>query len=459
MSLHFLRFCVSPDLTTLGITSKISRTRLGSPRKSTAAGVFTQHRIEQFCQSMVINTALIFGSLSMQMQFSSKPASPAGPQPAGYLLRGCSLVLALCLLGCHSGEKPNQTAEPKVNGDTISMPTNSPQLAALSIEPVITHQPTSMALAGRLLWDENATVRVFSPFAGIVRKLLVEVNQSVMKGAPLAEIQSSEFGQALAEARKAESDFRRTERSLNRVRELATHGAAASKDVEAAEADFASAQAEKERTEARLAIYGASVGSSEQSFLLPSPLAGVVVERNVNPGQEVRPDQMLANLAQFTAPLFVVTDPARLWIQIDATEIDLPYLRPGRKLTFTSRAFPGQTFTGRVDVVSEFIDPATRTIKVRGTVDNTERLLKAEMFVTVNLPQDQTSGVTVPSKAVFLKGEKHYVFVEHQPGEFSRHEVQLGTEQGGRIVVLAGVQPGERVVTDGCILLQQTLKE
>jgi cobalt-zinc-cadmium efflux system membrane fusion protein len=66
---------------------------------------------------------------------------------------------------------------------------------------------------------------------------------------------------------------------------------------------------------------------------------------------------MLANMPQFTAPLFVVSDPARLWIQIDATEVDLPRLQPGREFTFTSRAFPDQTFTGRVDKVSEFIDP------------------------------------------------------------------------------------------------------
>src|SRR5215471_12570108 len=368
------------------------------------------------------------------------------------------LIWALFLFGCNSSNKPPDELGPKVKGETVTIPRNSPQLAALSVEPVGSQRASSMPLAGRLMWDENATVRVFTPFAGIVRRPLVEVGQPITKGAPLAEIQSSDFGQALADARKAQTDFRRTERNLNRLRDLAEHGAAPRKDVESAEADFASAQAEKERAEMRLAIYGATATSSGQSFLLPSPLDGVVVEKNVTPGQEVRPDQMLANIPQFTAPLFVITDPTRLWIQIDATEIDLPNLGRGREFTFTSRAFPGQTFTGRVEVVSEFIDPATRTIKVRGTVDNKQRLLKAEMFVTVNLPEEQPSGVTVPSKAVFLKGERHYVFIEQQPGEFTRREVQIGSEQDGRVVLQAGVAPGQRVVTEGCILLQQTLK-
>ena len=95
---------------------------------------------------------------------------------------------------------------------------------------------------------------------------------------------------------------------------------------------------------------------------------------------------------------------------------------------------------------------------MRGTVDNAARLLKAEMFVSVTLPDGQTPGASVPAKAVFLNGDKHYVFVEEQPGQFARREVQIGPEQNGRVLIMAGAQLGQRVVTDGCILLQQLLK-
>jgi len=368
------------------------------------------------------------------------------------------LAIFPLLVGCHDRPRLEAPPESTSTTNTVTMPAGSPQLSALTVEPVGAGQTTLLPLTGRLVWDEEMTVRVFTPFAGIVRRLLAEVNQPVTNGLPLAEIQSADFGQALADARKAESDFRRAERNLNRLRDLFEHSAAPRKDLEAAEADYAGAQAEKERTEGRLAIYGATTKASDHGFLLPSPLDGILVERNVTPGQEVRPDQMLANTPQFTAPLFTVTDPSQLWIQIDATEFDLPRLRPGCEFTFTSRAFPGQSFTGRVATVSEFIDPATRAIKVRGTVGNSRRLLKAEMFVNVNLPGQETPGASVPSRAVFLKGEKHYVFVEEQPGQFTRQEVKIGLEQDGRILVLAGVLPGQRVVTDGCVLLQQTLK-
>jgi len=370
--------------------------------------------------------------------------------------------MLLCLLfgtpGCQPAKPTVEPDAAQVSGETIALGTNSPQLKTLVIETAGRGVMPQVPLAGRLVWDEAATVRVFTPFGGIVRTLYADVDQKVPKDAPLTEIQSADFGQAQADARKAAGDLRRARQNLERLRDLFSHGAAPAKDVESAEADHTSALAEANRAQARLAIYGASADATEHGFLLPSPIAGVIVEKNVNVGQEVRPDQMLANTPQFTAPLFVVTDPSRLWLQIDATEVELPILRPGTEITFATRAFIGQTFTARVDTVSEFIDPNTRTIKVRGTVDNRRRLLKAEMFVNVNLPGQAVQQTSVPTQAVFLKGEKHYVFVEEEPAKFVRHEVQIGTEQDGHVLILSGVQPGQRVVTEGCLLLQRLLK-
>src|SRR5437868_1580392 len=158
---------------------------------------------------------------------------------------------ALALVGC----KPQQTAEksdePQVTTNKVIIATNSPQLNALTVEVASNAKKGVVPLSGRLIWDEDVTVRVFSPFAGIVRKLGVNVGQSVTKGTPLADLQSGDYAQVRAEARKAGSDFRRAERTLNRLRELAEHGAAPKKDLESAEADHASAEAEKERAAGR----------------------------------------------------------------------------------------------------------------------------------------------------------------------------------------------------------------
>jgi cobalt-zinc-cadmium efflux system membrane fusion protein len=367
-------------------------------------------------------------------------------------------LFALLVTGCHRETSHESPGDPKVTGENISFPAGSPQLASLELAPVESLAPASTQLSGRLTWNDDVTVRVFTPFAGRVRNIMVDIGQSVATNAPLAEVESPDFGQAQADARKAESDLKLAERSLTRERELLAHGAAAQKDVEAAEDAQAQAEAEHSRTVSKIAAYGANADSLDEVFILRSPLAGTVVDKSVSPGLEVRPDQMLANLPEITAPLFIVSDPTRLWIQIDATEVDLPHLQPGNEFTFTSRAFPDETFTGRVDKVSEFIDPNTRTIKVRGSVDNSRRRLKAEMFVNVVLPGGTTHDLSVPAAAVFLKGEKHFVFVQTKPGEFTRQEVAIGSEQAGRVLILSGLQAGQQVVTDGCIFLQQLME-
>jgi membrane fusion protein, heavy metal efflux system len=179
------------------------------------------------------------------------------------------------------------------------------------------------------------------------------------------------------------------------------------------------------------------------------------VEKNINPGQEVRSDQMLANVPQLSAPLFVVSDPNRLAILIDATERDLVALHPGIPFQVRSDSIRDRTFSGVVDWVSDALDPTTRRVTVRGLVENPDRLLKAEMFVTAEFESAGTSNLAAPAEAVIMKAEKHFVFVEEKAGSYARREVEIGSEQKGNLVVLRGLRPGERVVTHGSVLLDE----
>src|SRR5438046_2018698 len=258
------------------------------------------------------------------------------------------LILSRFLIGCHSSsEKTSEAQRPRVEGDRIILPEGSPQTGSLAIAQAEVCKGASIHVNGRSVWDDEATVRVFTPFAGRVTKISADVGQAVKQRDTLAMIASPDFGQTQADARRAESDFLLTERTLARVRELYEHGAAPKKDLEAAEADFARAQTEKTRTVGRLNLYGGSLDTIDQVCPLMSPLDGVVVEKNINPGQEVRPDQMLANAPQLCSPLFVVTDPTRLWVLLDVSEKDLASIRPGEPIAIHASAFPGPVFDGR----------------------------------------------------------------------------------------------------------------
>jgi cobalt-zinc-cadmium efflux system membrane fusion protein len=183
-------------------------------------------------------------------------------------------------------------------------------------------------------------------------------------------------------------------------------------------------------------------------------VAGTVVEKNINPGQELRPDQMLAN-----APaLFVVTDPSYLWVILDATERDLASIQPGQQIAIRTPVYHEEDFIARVDSISDFLDPNTRTIKVRGNINNSNHRLKAEMFVTAELRGKQVMELQLPAKSVFFQGGRHFVFVENGAGKFTRRPVTIGDEQQGAVEIRDGVGAGDRIVTDGALMLQQILQ-
>lgn len=314
---------------------------------------------------------------------------------------------------------------------------------------------------GRLVWDEDATVRIYSPVAGRVQSVLVTLGANVAKDAPLARLNSPDFDQAQADFRKATADLLLAERTLDRTKDLFAHGAIAGKDLDAAEASIATARSERQRGAARLALYGASPeDGGDGVFVLHAPLGGMVVEKNINPGQELRPDLMLANAPQLLAPQFVVSDPHRLWVILDITELDMGMLQLGQELHVRSRAFPDRVFSGQLDSIGQSLDPVTRTVKARGSVNNAELLLKAEMYVDVqiNVPQTTGSAFAVASTAVFTKDGRQYVFVETSPGSFERRAVEPGAESAGKILVHRGLEANERVLVEGSLLLEAMME-
>lgn len=373
------------------------------------------------------------------------------PFPLSVRALACGLALGAALLsGCSRGKTETAAPEPApaVSGAVVSFPTQKdPQ--GIRVVAVGAQGQSALTVPGRLGWDEDRTVRVWAPFGGRIERLRANVGQAVRRGDALAEVSSGDIGQAQADYQKADADLRLAGSAAQRARELGQAGVIAAKEVQQAEADLARAQAEAARTRARLAQYGVGVKSVTQSLVLAAPLAGVVVERNANPGAEVRPDVQ-------GPPLFVISDPTSLWAQLDVNEAQLAPFTQGAQVELRVAAWPDQVFTGTVATVGESVDAATRMVKVRLRVPNPERKLKAEMFANATvhhaaaLPQ-------VPADTVFLRGDKNYAFVQVAPGRYERREVQVRSAGPQSWFVLKGVAPGEKVVVGGGLYLNQLM--
>lgn len=365
---------------------------------------------------------------------------------AGLLLL-CGAVGASVHFVYASQQRPAPAPAPAASSGPLHFAADAPQLAALKIAALAgAPLPVTEPVNGRLAYDENMTARVSSPIAGRVTALPGEQGSAVRRGAVLAVIDAPELATAQADWRKAQADEQRKRLAFERARDLFEAQVLARKDYESAQADYQQAGAETRRAALRLKNLNASAGE-EGSFGLRSPIDGVIAERQINPGLEVRPD--------LAAPLFVVTDLHHLWLLVDLPERAAAAVHPGQRVSIETDAWPERRFAATVSRVGLTLDPATRRIQVRCAVDNPDLALKPEMFARVAfLADDQArTAVPVPNTSLFVEGMYESLFVETRANTFEKRRVHVALRGRSASFVDSGLAAGERVVTEGAFLL------
>ncbi len=338
--------------------------------------------------------------------------------------------------------------------NVLHFPSDAPQLAYLRIEPVVeVAEPASEPLPARIAYDEDRTARVSSPVAGRVIKIAAQPGDKVTRGQPLALLDSPDYGSAVADAAKADADLRQKQSAYERARILFEGQVLARKDLELAHADLAQARAETERTRLRLRNFSHGMTDDTNAgeiFTLRSPIAGLVAERQINPGAEIRPDT--------PGPQFVVTDPFHLWAMIDLPERYLSQVHVGQRVEIEADAFPGETFSARVASIGAALDATTRRIQVRCELPNPSGRLKPEMFARATLITDSPHRVLkVPNSALVMTGLYYFVFVETSPGVLEKRRVGISAHYRDYSIVNTGLKAGERIVTSGALLLNSEL--
>lgn len=175
-----------------------------------------------------------------------------------------------------------------------------------------------------------------------------------------------------------------------------------------------------------------------------SPFNGVVVHIGVRKGQYVTPQ----------TEIYRIVDLSKVWVYADIYEYELPWVQAGDEVDMHLASLPGQTFRGHIDFIYPYLDPATRTNKVRIAVDNPKLLLKPDMFARVDIRASrQLKALVIPTMAIIRTGAAPKVFVETAPGRFEPRTVKLGVSDGPDTEVLAGVKAGETVVTSAQFLI------
>lgn len=328
---------------------------------------------------------------------------------------------------------------------------NAPQLAMIQTRSAeMVALPLTEALSARIAYDEDATARIGVGFSGRILRVNAAPGDTVRAGQALAVIDSPDFGTARADLDKARSDEERKRLTLARLTALIAGEGIAQRDIESARADYSEARAESARAAGRLHnLNPLGLAVTGQQVRLTSPISGVVAERNANPALEVAQGM--------DAPLFVVTDPHRLWLMIDVPERLLGRVGAGNEVEVESDAFPDQRFRARIERLGAIVDPSTRRVTARAMLQNGDGRLLPEMFVRARILQPGRNAVRVPTAAIVDSGANSYVFVETAPGTFTRRQVTLLSRESEFSSVGTGLGGGEKIVIKGALLLDGEL--
>jgi cobalt-zinc-cadmium efflux system membrane fusion protein len=356
-----------------------------------------------------------------------------------------------------SAESGTTTTEP-----TLTISPDQVQRAGIKVEPVGEQVATdsaggSQGATGVVQPNAYRETPVVSLVGGILRNVGPELGQNVKRGQTVAVVFSDELAMAQSRYLTAQAELEEEHKHHQRTARLVEIGAASREEFEMATTKLKTAESEVASLRQRLLLLGltsqrvSGLRSSSQissEVALPSPVAGTVTSRTVNPGEVIEANKELMK----------VTDLSSVWVVGQVYEKDLGRIRVGSGASITSDAYPGRIFRGRISYVDPRLDPATRTAQVRIELANPGQMLKLGMYVQIAFATVGGSEATmpvVPVSAVQNINNQQVVFVATTaPNIFLMRPVRLGPEANGRFPVLEGLTVGERVVTEGSFLLR-----
>jgi cobalt-zinc-cadmium efflux system membrane fusion protein len=306
--------------------------------------------------------------------------------------------------------------------------------------------------------NQNELAEVTTLIRGRVVKVHVDVGQDVKKGALLAMLHSMDLGVAEGDYLKAGARLHEAELAHARAKELYENKAVPLAELQRREAAMKTVRAELRETKNRLELLGVpreEINRLDRELTIKAdvpiraPFDGRVIMRNLTRGEVVETDQKL----------FTVADLSDVWVIANVPEKDVAFIRKDQTVEMVAAAYPHALFTGTVTYVGDVLDPATRTMRVRITALNPDRLLKPEMFALVRIYAAQASdALAVPLAAIQTSSAGKIVFVQRAEGEFDVRPVRVGEEYGDMVVILDGVREGEQVVAGGSFALKSEME-
>ena len=360
------------------------------------------------------------------------------------------LVLFFLFLSCNQDDHKKKNDDPVyvIRDKQIVVPEKSPLRERLVIQEVLMKSvQTEIKSPATVEAIPAYTAAVTPPVSGRITKLYARFGDAVKKGDILYEMDSPDIIGARTELMRARTVLTQTERNLARQTDLHSHGIIGKKEVEQAETERNAALSDLERATNRLRALGVDPDSTktEEPLRVRSPISGRVIEVNVAAG-EYRSD--------LNEALLRVANLSSIWVSANVQEKDIGVIMKGDLASIDFAAYPDKKIEGRVESVSDLLDPDTRTTEVHITLPNPEGKFKPGMFATVVFLHKTQPQIVVPTTALVMRGQNSVVYVEREPYVFEPVVVETKERIGEDTVIKSGLEKGMRIVVREGVLLK-----
>ena len=333
--------------------------------------------------------------------------------------------------------------------------------AQLQITDVASQEVSdTLRVAGQIDFDEQALTRIGSSVTGRVTQIQATLGQIVDKGDTLALINSSELSGAQLSYLKARSERELHRRNMERAKTLFQSDVISAAEFQRRESEFEIASAETRAAQDQLRVLGvspksienlANTGTIDSVASVMATIKGVVVERKVAAGQVVQASDVL----------FAVADLSRVWAVAQVPEQQVGQVKVGQSVSIEVPALGNEKLEGKLIYVGQTVNPESRTVLVRTALDNKSGRLKPSMLASMLIESTPVKRLVVPTTAVVRQDDADHVFVQEADKRYRLIPVTLAAEHSGQRVVLEGLKPGMRIVSEGAFHLNnhRNLKE
>jgi cobalt-zinc-cadmium efflux system membrane fusion protein len=380
-------------------------------------------------------TAALFLALIGIAHFSAKADAPAG------------------------GAQPTSAAAAPAGDPSLTL--TEAQVNSIKIGVAAEHAfPQDRTAVGSIDFNENLAVQVFSPYQGKIIKAYAEVGDQVKKGQTLFTIESPDLIQADSNLIAAAGLLDLTTHALERAKQLYDVQGIAEKDLQQAISDQQTAEGTLKAARDAVRVFGKSEAEIDAIIatrridavlVVPSPIAGRVTARVAQPGLLVQPGNV-------PAP-YTVADVVTVWMLANVSESNIRYISVGQKVAVSTMAYPGNVYEGKITIVGETVDPNLHTLLIRSEIENPRRELRPGMLATFVIDiADPVTAPAVPPESVVREGDGTMtVWVTTDRHRFTQRKVKIGLQCDGYDQIVEGLRPGELVVTNGAIFLDNML--